>query len=109
MTEILANYGVQVALAGDQVVRFIAASAESIAQLYIHTDFQDRDIGSHMLQWAKDRSAGQPWLYTFARNTGARRFYEDRGFRIAVRGFEETWGLEDIRYEWKRTGQEEGS
>lgn len=56
-----------------------------------------------MLEWAKRQSSGSLWLCTFACNEGAQRFYAREGFRIAARGFEPLWQLEDIRYEWTRS------
>ncbi len=38
--------------------------------------------------------------YAFARNAIARAFYEKHGFEIVARGFEPTWQLDDIKYEW---------
>lgn len=57
-------------------------------------------IGSRLLAWAKEQSAGSLWLYTFDRNAIARAFYEKHGFRIVARGFEPQWKLADVRYEW---------
>lgn len=67
--------------------------------------FQREGIGSAMLEWAKGRSAGSLWLYTFARNAGARAFYERHGFVAVARGFEPMWRLEDIRYQWTAQAQ----
>ncbi len=50
--------------------------------------------------WAQQQSSGRLWLYTFARNRVAQAFYEHHGFRIVARGFEPTWQLDDIKYEW---------
>jgi ribosomal protein S18 acetylase RimI-like enzyme len=49
---------------------------------------------------AKARSSGSLWLYTFARNAIACRFYEKHGFVVAERGFEPHWRLEDVKYVW---------
>ena len=54
-----------------------------------------------MLDWAKGQSEGSLWLYTFQRNLDAQAFYEHHGFEIVERGFEETWQLADIKYQWK--------
>ena len=40
-------------------------------------------------------------LYTFARNEGARRFYEHHGFRAIAFGQENEEDEPDVLYEWK--------
>ena len=83
-----------------KVIGFIAYTPEKISQLYVHIDHQDRRVGSHLLDIAKQNSHGGLRLFTFERNKSAQRFYESRGFRIVARGFEESMQLEDIEYEW---------
>jgi len=61
-----------------------------------------KGIGSGLLNWAKDRSAGTLTLYTFARNQMARAFYERHGFVAVAHGFEPMWQLDDVRYQWER-------
>ena len=100
MREVLPNNSVRVALAGEQLVGFVAATRESISQLYVRTSEQRRGVGAQLLAWAKAQSCGRLWLFTFARNVGARAFYEKHGFRIVARGFEPTWQLDDLKYEW---------
>jgi len=39
-------------------------------------------------------------LYTFARNEGARRFYERHGFRAIAFGQENEENEPDVLYEW---------
>jgi len=102
LNEIVPHYQLRVAMADDRLVGFIAANRESISQLYVHVDHQGRGIGSQLLAWAKEQSAGRLWLYTLAKNNGAQRFYERRGFQVVERGFEEQWQLEDIKYEWRK-------
>ena len=46
------------------------------------------------------RSSGSLWLYTFARNYGARAFYERNGFVAIAFGFEPKWQLRDVKYQW---------
>lgn len=101
--EVLPRNEVRVALHDGRIVGFIAATRESVAQLYVRVGCQRQGIGRALLDWAKDRSSGHLWLYTFARNRGAQAFYERNGFVVAARGFEPMWQLEDIRYEWSRT------
>ena len=99
-TEVLPNNSVRLALSAGQLVGFVAASRESVAQLHVRVGFHRQGIGSQLLNWAKSQSSGSLWLYTFARNTVAQAFYEHHGFRIVARGFEPTWQLEDIKYQW---------
>ena len=46
-------------------------------------------------------ASGSLWLFTFERNAIARAFYERHGFKIIARGFEPTWKLNDLRFEWR--------
>ena len=103
VTQVLPRNSLRVALQDENVVGFIAASRDSIAQLYVRIGYQRRGIGRQLLEWAKAQSGGSLWLYTFARNQAAQRFYEREGFRVVARGFEPIWQLEDIKYEWTRS------
>src|SRR5262250_115579 len=49
---------VRIALDGDQLVGFVAASRESVSQLYVRVGLQRRGIGSQLLAWAKAHSSG---------------------------------------------------
>jgi GNAT superfamily N-acetyltransferase len=100
LNKVLPTNDVRVALLANELVGFIAASAESVAQLYVRVGFQRRGIGAQLLAWAKDHSSGSLWLYTFARNLAARAFYERHGFVAIAHGFEPMWQLEDIKYQW---------
>ena len=102
LDDVLPHNDVRLALVGGQLVGFVAASRVSIAQLHVQVDFHRRGIGTQMLDWAKNQSTGSLWLYTFARNKGAQGFYENRGFVAIDRGFEPTWQLDDIKYQWLR-------
>jgi ribosomal protein S18 acetylase RimI-like enzyme len=99
---VLPEHALTVAFEGERIVGFVASNAESVSQLYVRVGWQGRGIGSELLQRAKDASAGSLWLYTFARNARARRFYEGRGFAPVAFGFEPFWQLDDVRYEWRR-------
>jgi GNAT superfamily N-acetyltransferase len=100
LTEVLPRNDVRLALLANELVGFVAASAESVAQLYVRVGFQRRGIGSQLLTWAKEHSSGALWLFTFARNRGARAFYERNGFVAIAHGLEPIWQLEDIKYSW---------
>jgi ribosomal protein S18 acetylase RimI-like enzyme len=95
---------VHVARRDGRMVGFIACNSESVSQLHVHVAHLRQGIGSLLLALAQQESAGRLWLYTFARNHNARRFYESRGFAAAAFGFEPTWQLDDVRYEWVRPG-----
>jgi len=102
--KVLPQHAVRVACAGDRLVGFIAASPESVNQLFVRVGWQRQRIGSRLLEWAQSQSAGSLWLYTVAHNRVARRFYEQHGFVIEAEGYEPTWRLADVRYRWTRAG-----
>ena len=100
LEELAPRHTIRVASVDGAIVGFIAATSSSVAQLHVRVGFHRRGIGSRLLEWAREQSNGSLWLYTFACNRVARAFYEHHGFRIVARGFEPTWQLEDLRYEW---------
>lgn len=102
LERVVPGNSVRVAFIDRQLAGFVAATPSSIAQLYVRKVMHRRGIGSRMLDWAKRQSDGSLWLYTFARNAGARAFYERHGFRIVAEGYEPEWKLDDLRYEWRR-------
>ncbi len=85
---------------GSAIVGFIAYTPETISQIYVDVNYQNRRIGSMLLELAKQASMGRLRLFTFEVNTKAQRFYEKHGFRVIARGNENMWNLEDIEYEW---------
>ena len=85
------------AVLDDQLVGFIAATKESIAHLYARWTSSLRY--RHQLSLGQRSVDGKLWLHAFARNA-TRAFYEKHGFVIVARGFEPTWQLDDIKYEW---------
>jgi ribosomal protein S18 acetylase RimI-like enzyme len=98
----LVETSVHVALCDGGLAGFICFTPESVVQLYVHRDQLGRGIGTRLLELAKQCSDGSLWLYTFATNTRAQRFYERHGFEILERGFEDVMQLADIRYGWRR-------
>jgi ribosomal protein S18 acetylase RimI-like enzyme len=105
--EVLPKNTLRLAVAHAQLVGFVAASRESVAQLYVRVGCHRQGFGSRLLDWAKAQSNGSLWLYTFARNRVAQAFYEHHGFVVVARGFEQSWGLEDIKYQWSVQGTHE--
>jgi ribosomal protein S18 acetylase RimI-like enzyme len=100
--EVLPHHRVRVARSGGQIVGFLAANRESVAQLHVRVANIRQGIGRTLLGLAKAESSGSLWLYTFARNLRACAFYESQGFRVVQRGFEPSWQLDDVRYAWSR-------
>ncbi len=94
----------RVAVIEGRIVGFSATTPESVAALYVRVGHIGQGIGSTLLRLAKEDSVGSLWLYTFARNARARRFYERHGFVAVAHGFEPEWQLEDVRYAWTRDG-----
>jgi len=88
----------------DDVVGLMATNGAFLSQLYIHTDFQRRGIGSRLLDLAKNLSSGKLQLYTFEINLGAQAFYENHGFKIIGRGSDNEEQLPDSLYEWRDAG-----
>lgn len=98
----LVETDVYVALSDDALAGFACFTPDSVMQLYVDVGHLGRGIGTRLLELAKQRSDGSLWLYTFATNTNAQRFYEHHGFEILERGFEDVMQLADIRYGWRR-------
>jgi len=98
----LAETSVTLALREGALVGFGAFTPESVVQLYVGVDHLRQGIGTRLLDLAKANSGGRLWLYTFATNTNAQRFYERHGFDVVERGFEPVMQLGDLRYEWQR-------
>ena len=91
---------VRLAVMDELLVGFVAASVHSVSQLYVRAGHQRLGIGTGLLDWAKSQSSGALWLYTFARNAGARSFYRHHGFVEIANGFEASWQLEDVKLRW---------
>ena len=105
LDKVLPNNVLRLAVLDEELVGFVAASSESVAQLYVRIDFHRQGIGTRMLEWAKKQSIGTLWLYTFQRNHRACAFYERNGFTAVSRGFEPMWQLEDVKYRWSSVPQ----
>lgn len=100
VSQVLPGNRVTIALLSGRLVGFVAAGAESVTQLHVQVGLHRLGIGSALLALAKQRSSGSLWLYTFARNARACRFYEKHGFVVVGRGFEPHWQLDDVKYRW---------
>jgi ribosomal protein S18 acetylase RimI-like enzyme len=101
-TEVMPVNRVRVAKQNGTIVAFLASNPESIAQLHVRVANIGRGIGTQMLRLAQSESSGSLWLFTFARNVRACRFYEHHGFVPVAHGFEPIWKLDDVKYRWVR-------
>jgi ribosomal protein S18 acetylase RimI-like enzyme len=87
---------------GGAIAGFIGFREGWIDHLYVHPDFQGRGLGPELLskplQYRQTRR-----LWTFQKNTRARKFYEAHGFRLVEltdgSGNEEK--EPDALYEWR--------
>jgi len=104
LEELVPKHRLRVVKRNDCIVGFSASTSESIAALYVRVENIGQGIGTYLLNLAKTQSSGSLWLYTFARNARARRFYERHGFVEGEHGFDNMWGLEDVKYRWWRAG-----
>ena len=99
-----ARYSVRLAEIDGEIIGFAARDGAWLMQLYVKPGWTGHGIGTELLEVIlADAAAVSPILrlYTFARNAGARRFYERHRF-VAVAfgdgtGNEE--GEPDVRYE----------
>jgi GNAT superfamily N-acetyltransferase len=93
---------VWVAEEGDAIVGFIGFREGWIDHLYVHPDWQGRGIGPQLI--AKPLSLRQARrLWTFQKNARARKFYEDRGFKLVTLtdGSDNEEKEPDALYEWR--------
>ena len=83
-----------------RVVGFFSLAGEKLEHLYVHPRWHAQEIGTALLLQARALSPLRLELYTFARNEGARRFYERHGFRAIAFGQENEENEPDVLYEW---------
>jgi len=96
------TYRLRVAKKRDNMVGFLASSPESVGALYVRVQNIGQGIGSELLRLAQSESSGSLWLYTFAQNHRARKFYAKHGFVEQEHGFESSWQLADVKLTWQR-------
>ena len=88
---------------GGRMAGFAALDADLLGHLYVHPDLQRRGVGDALLARVKEMRPAGFRLWVFQRNTGARRFYEQRGLRLLEltdgAGNEER--EPDALYEWR--------
>jgi GNAT superfamily N-acetyltransferase len=103
---VLATQSVWLAEAEDRIVGYAARKDVCLMGLHVAPEWCGNGIGQRLLDRVLSESRSLE-LWTFARNVGARRFYERNGF-VAVEfgdgsGNEE--GEADVRYVRRRAGR----
>ena len=101
---VFTRYSVRLADVGPELVGFCARDGAWLMQLYVKPGWTGRGIGTKLLhEILADAKFSTPVLrlYTFARNDGARRFYERHGFTAVAfgDGSANQEGEPDVRYE----------
>lgn len=100
---------VTVAESDTGVVGFLALNGPLVHSLYLTPAVRGQGIGRRLLDHAK---AGRTHLslFAFQANAGARRFYEQNGFREVARsdGSDNDEHLPDVKYMWYSKGLRDG-
>ncbi|EPE95292.1 GNAT family N-acetyltransferase [Rhizobium grahamii] len=102
-TQLLPNRTILGAVSAQRLVAIIAYGENEIDQLYVLPDFQANGIGTMLLRRAQEEM-DEIELWTFQRNTSARRFYERHGF-VAMKETDGAGNEErepDVLYRWRR-------
>ncbi|WP_087003410.1 GNAT family N-acetyltransferase [Rhizobium sullae] len=84
----------------EELVGFIAFRTDWIDQLYVLPSWHGQGAGDALLEVAKG-AASSLQLWTFQKNTPARRFYEKRGF-VLVNATDGSDNEEHSLYRWSR-------
>jgi GNAT superfamily N-acetyltransferase len=98
------RHSVRIAEVDGEIVGFAARDGAWLMHLYVKPDWTRRGIGARLLEAILAEAAAVTpvlRLYTFARNEGARRFYERHGFTAVLfgDGSGNVEGEPDVRYE----------
>ena len=102
---ILKDDSVVVAASEKRPVAFMAMRDDFIDHLYVHPDYQNRGVGTLLLDYARRLSPDHLWLYTLQANLGARAFYERKGFTAERFGMSPPPENEpDVEYHWRKPG-----
>ena len=103
---ILAECEVRVAKTDGAIISFLARRDEEIRLLHTHPAYLGMGAGTRLVEAAKASGVAALELWCFQANTGARRFYEARGFcpvRFTI-GENNEEKMPDVRYRWERPG-----
>ena len=101
-THILPRCAIWIAVAGGDVLGFLALAGSYVDRLYVRPDAQRRGVGAALLARAIEASPAGLELHTHVENGGARAFYEKMGFVVARFGVSPPpESLPDVEYHWR--------
>jgi len=102
LNQVIPNSDVHVACYGQEIAGFIARQHNHVEHLYVSPPFWACGIGSLLLA-SVQRDADILDLWTFQRNSGARRFYERHKFAATefTDGSRNEEKEPDVRYVWQ--------
>jgi GNAT superfamily N-acetyltransferase len=101
---VLPDHEVWIGDADGQVVALLVLGDDFIEHLYVDPDWTGRGLGSELVDVAKTRCREGLSLWTFQSNAGARRFYENHGFKAeAMTDGDNEEGAPDVRYRWTKS------
>jgi GNAT superfamily N-acetyltransferase len=100
--QVIPNSEVHVACCGQMIAGFIARYGNHVDHLYVSPSFWNRAIGTLLLTRTQEDAASLD-LWTFQRNSGARRFYERHNFTAMefTDGSRNEEKEPDVRYVWE--------
>jgi ribosomal protein S18 acetylase RimI-like enzyme len=103
---VLRNGLVILADADDRTGGFAFVRSGVLEHLYVSPQLQGHGFGTLLLDAAKEQSPRGLRLHVFQRNLSARRFYEQRGFKLVELrdGSSNEEGEPDAVYEWIGSG-----
>ncbi len=86
----------------NQIVGFIVVIKEEqeLNQIFVDPNYQNRGIGSALLEKAKEICPEGLTLQTLQQNTRACRFYEKHGFKAGKLSINKYNGQPNIEYHW---------
>ncbi len=100
-TVVLPHHDTWVAVDAGDVVGLLVLEPGWIDHLYVEPARTGQDIGSRLLDHAKQEQPDGLDLWAFQSNTGARRFYERHGFvAVSFTDGDNEEGAPDVRYRW---------
>ncbi|WP_055046100.1 GNAT family N-acetyltransferase [Devosia sp. A16] len=102
--EMEAGWRVTVAIAGEELIGFLAVKPEAdiLDQLFMHPDARGLGLGQLLLDEAKSQMPDGFTLFTRPGNLPARRFYEKHGLVHLRDDLHPVFGDPIVWYGWKR-------